>query len=80
MSSIVLNGRCGCSETQVETLFKALFPAILREDLHHSNDGILESTRHQNMLEPLEDDLLVYTVGNEDDHKPKLGYAPEKLG
>ena len=42
-------------------------PAILREDLHHSNDGILESTMHQNRLEPSEEDLLVYTVGNEDE-------------
>ena len=42
------------------------FLAILCEDLHHSNDGILESTMHLNWLEPSEEDLLVYPVSNED--------------
>jgi len=42
------------------------FLAILREDLHRSNDGILERTMHLNWLEPSEEDPLVNTVGNED--------------
>ena len=42
------------------------FLAILCEDLHLSNDGNLEHTMHLNWLEPSEEDLLVYTVGNED--------------
>ena len=42
------------------------FLAVLCEDLHRSNDGILERTMHLNWLEPSEEDPLVYTVGNED--------------
>ena len=46
------------------------FLAILREDLHRSNDGILERTMHLNWLEPSEEDPLIYTVGNEDNKNP----------
>ena len=42
------------------------FLAILCEDLHRSNNGILEPTMHLNWLKPSEEDLLVYTLGNED--------------
>ena len=42
--------------------------AILREDHHRSNDGIFEHTMRINWLEPSEEDLLVYTVGNEDNN------------
>ena len=44
------------------------FLAILCEDLHRNNDGILERTMHLNWLEQSEEDLLVYTVGNEDNN------------
>ena len=50
--------------------FEPLFPAILREELHRGNDGILERTMHLNWLESSEEDLLVYIVGNEDDNNP----------
>ena len=40
------------------------------EDLHRSNDGIFERTMHINWLEQSEEDLLVYTVGNEDNNNP----------
>ncbi|XP_068689956.1 uncharacterized protein [Montipora foliosa] len=46
------------------------FLAILREDLHRSNDGIFERIMHINWLEPSDEDPLVYTVGNEDNHNP----------
>ena len=46
------------------------FLAILREDLHRSNDGILERTMHLNWLKPSEEDPLIYTVGNEDNKNP----------
>lgn len=46
------------------------FLAILPEDLHRSNDGILERTMHLNWLEPSEEDPLIYTVGNEDNKNP----------
>ena len=46
------------------------FLAILREDLHASSDGFLESTMQLNWLEPSEEDPLVYVVGNEDDKNP----------
>ena len=46
--------------------FEPFFLAILPEDLHRSNDGILERTMHLNWLEPSEEDPLIYTVGNED--------------
>ncbi|XP_022796637.1 uncharacterized protein LOC111335061 [Stylophora pistillata] len=46
------------------------FLAILREDLHRSNDGIFERTIYINWLEPSEEDPLVYTVGNEDNNNP----------
>ena len=36
------------------------FLAILREDLHRSNDGIFERTMHINWLEPSDEDPLVY--------------------
>ena len=48
----------------------ALFLAVLREDLHHSNDGIFERTMRINWLEPSEEDPLVYTVGNGDNNNP----------
>ena len=44
--------------------------AILRENLHRSNDGIFECTMRFNWLEPSEEDPLVYTVGNEDNSNP----------
>lgn len=46
------------------------FLAILREDLHHSNDGIFERTMRINWLEPSEEDPLVYTVDNDDNNNP----------
>ena len=44
--------------------------AILRDDLHRSNDDILERTMHLNWLEPSEEDPLVYIVGDEDKKNP----------
>ena len=41
---------------------ESFFQAILREDLHRSNDGIFERTMRINWLEPSEEDPLVYTV------------------
>lgn len=46
------------------------FLAILQEDLHCSNGGILERTMRINWLEPSEEDALLYTVGNEDNNNP----------
>ena len=46
------------------------FLAILRDDLHRSNDGFLERTMHLNWLEPSEEDPLVYIVGDEDKKNP----------
>ena len=46
------------------------FLALLREDLHRSNDGILERTMQINWLEPSEEDPLIYIVGDEDDKNP----------
>lgn len=46
------------------------FPAILRDDLHRSNDGILERTMHLKWLEPSEEDPLVYIVNDEDNKDP----------
>ena len=40
------------------------FLATLREDLYHSNDGIMRIS----WLQPSEEDPLVYTVGNEDNN------------
>lgn len=48
------------------------FLAILHEDLHRSNDGILEHTMYLHWLEPSEEDLLVYIVSNEDDNNPPM--------
>ena len=47
------------------------FLAILREDLHSSDDGVFERTMRINWLEPSEEDPLVYTVGNEDNNRPQ---------
>ena len=46
------------------------FLALLHEDLHRSNDGILECTMQINWLEPSEEDPLIYIVGDEDDKNP----------
>ena len=48
------------------------FLAILREDLHRSNDGIFEfeSAMRIDWLEASEEEPLVYTVGNEDNNNP----------
>ena len=46
------------------------FLTLLREDLHRSNDGILERTMQINWLEPSEEDPLIYIVGDEDDKNP----------
>ena len=42
------------------------FLAILCDDLHRSNDGILKRTMHLNWLESSEEDPLVYIVGDEE--------------
>lgn len=47
------------------------FLAILREDLHCSNDGIFERIMHSNWLERSEEDPLVYAVGNKDNNPPQ---------
>ena len=41
----------------METLFRALFLAILREDHHRSNDGRFECNMRINWLEQSEEDL-----------------------
>ncbi|PFX21531.1 hypothetical protein AWC38_SpisGene13985 [Stylophora pistillata] len=58
------------SQTSPSRKVKPFFQAILREDLHRSNDGVFERTMHINWLEPSEEDPLVYTVGNEDNNNP----------